>query len=338
MRYLILLTCIYLQLSLHPARAVEWEDQQTFAGTVGTVTLRVISSTDTSVFAPVINRFLSTNPRVKIEYQVASSAVIYREFQRSPGDYDLIISSAMDLQFKLVNDGYAKQVPELEHPDWAQWRQSLFGFTLEPASIVVNKEAFATLPKPESRQQMIEVLRSNPDTFHGRIGTYDVRESGLGYLFATQDARASETYWRLMEIMGSLDTRLYCCSGDMISDLAAGKIVISYNVLGSYARTRKDIADKIEAIVPNDFPNTMMRTALISREARQPSVAVQFLRYLTSSQWSEGGAGQVALPPLRLTTADTPITTISLEPGLMIFLDRLKRRAFIQEWENAIIQ
>jgi len=29
---------------------------------------------------------------------------------------------------------------------------------------------------------------------------------------------------------------------------------------------------------------------------------------------------------------------ISLDPALMTYLDRLKRRTFIQEWESAIIQ
>lgn len=334
MRYLIFLACL---LCATNSPAIEWEDQQTFKGRAGTQTLRVISSTDTSVFAPVITDFLTANPTLNIEYRVAGSADIYAEFRRAPDNYDLVISSAMDLQFKLVNDGYAHRVAELDHPDWAQWRKSLFGFTLEPASIVINKEAFTNLPVPQTRQQLIEVLRSNPQTFRGKIGTYDVRVSGLGYLFATQDARASETYWRLMEIMGSLNTRLYCCSGDMIRDLASGDILLSYNALGSYARARADLAQQIEVIVPKTLPNTMMRTALIARDTPQAPAAIRLLRYLTSSAWSRYDE-TATLPPLRARTDDTRKSTISLEPGLMIFLDRLKRRAFIQAWESAVIQ
>ncbi|WP_338153270.1 hypothetical protein [Pseudophaeobacter leonis] len=91
-------------------------------------------------------------------------------------------------------------------------------FTSEPAAIVINRAAFAGHVIPKTRQELIEALRARPETFHGRVGTYDVRDSGLGYLLATQDARASETYWRLMEVMGALDVRLYCCSGSMIDD------------------------------------------------------------------------------------------------------------------------
>ena len=43
-------------------------------------------------------------------------------------------------------------------------------------------------------------------------------------LFATQDARATETYWRLTEVMGRVGAKLYCCSGQMIDDLRVGRV------------------------------------------------------------------------------------------------------------------
>lgn len=317
--------------------AVEWEDKRRFTGNEQGVTLRVVSSTDTAVFAPIIEKFLIEYPNLNIEYWVAGSTDIYDSVLSKSHDFDVVISSAMDLQLKLVNDGYASPIDDIDYPDWAHWRQSLFGFTLEPAAIVVNKSVFNELALPASRQDLIEVLRENPDTFRGRIGTYDVRQSGLGYLFATQDARRSETYWRLTEIMGSLDTRVYCCSGQMLDDLAKGTIAISYNVLGSYALARLDIADKIDVILPSEFPITMMRTAFVSKHAPQPNAARSFLRYLTSSQWQSNGNG-ISLPALQNSVGDSQRSVISLEPGLLVFLDRMKRQLFIKEWERAIIQ
>jgi len=318
--------------------AVDWEERELFESLAGTETLRIISTTDTSVFAPLIELFQTSNPHVDIEYFVASSTDTYQAVEQTLEPFDVVISSAMDLQLKLVNDGHAKQLQNLQHPDWAQWRQSLFGFTLEPAAIVINRAAFSTLPVPRSRQDMLEVLRENPDVFTGRVGTYDVRRSGLGYLFATQDARRAETYWRLMEIMGSLDARVYCCSGEMIEDLASGDIAISYNVLGSYATLRKDVADKIEIILPSEFPTTMMRTAFVVTNSAHPRLAETFLRFLTSSQWSSGDTNAVSLPSIHDSTGDSQRSVISLEPGLMVFLDRMKRKRFLKDWESALIQ
>jgi len=335
MRFIIALILLFTSST---GMGVDWEDRQQFKGATGIDTLRVLSNADTSVFAPILKSFLQNNPNLNIDYRVASSSDIYHEFQQSSDQYDVVISSAMDLQLKLVNDGFALRSDDLQHPAWAQWRQSLFGFTLEPAAIVVNKAAFDNLPLPQSRQQMIEVLRQNTEIFDGKIGTYDVRTSGLGYLFATQDARRSETYWRLTEIMGSLDVRLYCCSGEMIEDLANGNIVISYNVLGSYAAARTKLADKIEVILPSEFPTTMMRTALISASTTKPSAAASFVRHLISSQWGAADDSVKTLPSLHHATSQLQRSAITLEPGLMIFLDRMKRDNFIGEWERAIIQ
>jgi iron(III) transport system substrate-binding protein len=317
--------------------AQDWEDQQLFEGSAASQTLRVLSSTDTSFFAPIIQRFLREQPGWAIEYFVHSTAEIDRRFRDNPDGYDLVISSAMDLQLKLANDGYALQINDISHPDWAQWRQSLFAFTTEPAAIVINRAAFDGYEMPQTRQDLIRALRARPEQFRGRLGTYDVRESALGYLFATQDARASETFWRLMEVMGGLDIRLYCCSGEMIDDLYSGKIAVAYNVLGSYALARRDTHDALEIILPSDFPTTMMRTAFVPSRASHPQMGAEFIRYLIALQ-SAGTPQDFPLPPLNLEQGSIAQSTIALEPALMTYLDRLKRRTFLKEWQSAIIQ
>jgi iron(III) transport system substrate-binding protein len=317
--------------------AQEWEDRQVFNAQASTQMLRIISSTDTSLFAPIVESFVSQYPNVAVEYLVTGTADIDEIFRANPNAFDLVISSAMDLQLKIANDGLARPVPDVRHPSWGQWRQSLFAFTSEPAAIVINREAFAGHEIPGTRQELIVALRARPQIFSGRVGTYDVRQSGLGYLFATQDARASDTYWRLMEVMGALDVRLYCCSGAMIDDLADGTILVAYNVLGSYAAARLEIKDAIEIILPSDFPTTMMRTAMVSIDAPHAEMAGAFIQHLTTLQ--SGTHGDVfPLPLLNLQLNDGERATIALEPALITFLDTLKRRRFLAEWEDAVIQ
>jgi iron(III) transport system substrate-binding protein len=331
MRYFFTLVFVIFGLAGH---AQEWEDRRVFTGAGASETLRVISSTDTSFLAPIIEGFHKENPEVAVEYLVTGTAALDKIFRDAPRQYDVVISSAMDLQLRLVNDGLGAQIDDVNLPSWAQWRQSLFAFTLEPAAIVINKAAFEGRPIPSTRQELIQELRSRPAFFENRLGTYDVRESGLGYLFATQDARASETYWRLMEVMGGLGTNLYCCSGDMIDDLTSGKITVAYNVLGSYAKARKAKNDKIEVILPSDFPTTMMRTAIVSKTAPSIRSAENFVRHLLDAQ-STKQAEAGSLPNLDLKPGQQ---TIVLEPALMTYLDSLKRKTFITEWERAIIQ
>ena len=334
MRYFIAVVWIVFA---QAAWAQAFEDRQVFNQVPGTTTLRVISSTDTHLFAPMIEAFTAANADVTVEYLVTGTADIDRRFRQTPEAYDIAISSAMDLQLKLTNDGFAATLETVAHPDWATWRRSLFAFTSEPASIVINRAAFDGMPIPQSRQDLIEALRARPEVFRNRVGTYDVRQSGLGYLFATQDARASETFWRLMEVMGSLDVRLYCCSGDMIDDLTDGTIAVAYNVLGSYAQARAGDESMLEIVQPSDFPTTMMRTAFVSRATAEPEVAERFIQFLVAYQ-SDPNAGTGSLPPLLGRADGRDRATIALEPALLTFLDTLKRNKFLSEWENALIQ
>lgn len=314
------------------ATAQDWEDQRLFGAPNAPVILRVLSSTDTHLFVPVLDGFLASNNGIAIDYFVAGTADIDAIVRQGDSAFDVVISSAMDLQFKLANDGYALQLRNLDTAGREQWRQSLFAFTTEPAAIVINRADFADEPVPLTRQELIQALRDNPAQFQGRLGTYDVRQSGLGYLFATQDARTSETFWRLMEVMGGLEARLYCCSGAMIEDVADGTIAVAYNVLGSYAQARDDLSEQIEIILPTDFQTIMMRTALVSADTSHPDVSATFVEYLLRQPdiLAPQDADDTSIPASQ--------ATIALGPALLTYLDGFKSQRFLEEWTNAMIQ
>ena len=237
------------------SNAFEIEEKDFFGDKDGKSKLSIISTADIKYFSPMIKSFLEQNSDHGIDYTVASSTDVMAAMYSNETSYDLIISSAMDLQVKLANDGFAKPYKpniNLTVPSWAIWNNMIFGFTQEPAAIVILKKAFEHNDYPKTRQELISKLRENPQRFKGRMGTYDLRRSGLGYLFATQDARATETYWRLTEVMGHLETNLCCCSSDMINDVISGTICIAYNVPGSYV-SNHPLNDKYYIINPSDM-------------------------------------------------------------------------------------
>ncbi|MCT4558953.1 MAG: ABC transporter substrate-binding protein [Pelagimonas sp.] len=336
-RYLLLIAGFFAACA-SLAAAQDWEDRLIETSGAGRDTLRILSSTDAGYLAPVLAEFAQTHGDLTIDYMVSGTADIYRLTRQDPAAYDIVISSAMDLQIKLVNDGYARALPAIDTPDWAHWRQSLFGFTAEPAAIVVHADTFADRPLPDTRQELIRTLRATPEVFGGKLATYDIRKSGLGYLFATQDARTSETYWRLTEVMGALGTRLYCCSGDMIDAVASGEMLVAYNVLGSYAAAQAQQNDQIKVIIPSDFATTMMRSALVTRDTHAPDLSQSFISFLLAYFARQDGGYDVPLPQLLTGETTARQELIPLEPALMIYLDRLKRQAFTHAWESAVIQ
>lgn len=322
------------------AQGFEIEDRRVYAGS-GAVVLNVLSTADLDVFEPFLLRFQRANPEVGIDYVTASSSEVNRAI-RGGAAFDLVLSSAMDLQFTLANDGYAQSYRSAVTdalPDWARWRDQLFAFTAEPAVIVINEARFRGLPLPRSRAELVTLLRDNPDRFAGSVGTYDPRVSGLGYLFATQEARSSDAYWRLTEVMGRLDARLYCCSAQMIDDVASSELALAYNVLGSYAAQRLD-RDAGMAILPlEDFANVMLRTALIPATAEEVGAAGLMLDALLREGMGEGDADPV-LPPLqtRGEADQLPFGPIRLGPALMVYLDRMNRESFLAAWNAAMVE
>lgn len=319
--------------------AFEVEDRAVFGAEDARDVIRVISTADIDYFEPMIRSFLAVAPGVRVDYTVASSSELMRALHADGEAFDLAISSAMDLQTKLANDGLARRhFPDIaaDLPEWAVWNDMIFAFTQEPAAIVVSRAALGDLPMPRNRQELIRLLRQNPDRFRGKVGTYDVRTSGLGYLFATQDTRASETYWRLTEVMGGLDARLYCCSSEMLRDVESGDLAIAYNVLGSYAERRAN-AEAIRIVLPSDFTTVMLRTMLIPVTSANPDVAEAFVDHVLSRSFGPGPS-PLETPDLVVPQGESAVHRIRLGPGLLVFLDQFKKRNFLAEWENAIEQ
>ena len=305
-------------------------------GAQGARELRVISTADIEYFEPFVEGFLSDNPEVAIDYTVASSSELMRALYDEGEAFDLALSSAMDLQTKLANDGLAQRhrsAATQALPDWAVWNDMLFAFTQEPATIAVSKAGFEGLPVPRSRQEMITLLRQHPERFRGRVDTYNIEGSCTGYLFATQDTRASDTFWRLTEVMGGLGARLYCCTSEMIAALTSGELLIAYNVLGSYAVNHED-RDAYEIILPEDFVTVMMRTGMIPHNAPSPDLAALLMDHLLA----DAHQNSLTRSGLDLNAHKTSLHRIRIGPGLLVFLDQLKKTAFLTEWRNAILQ
>jgi len=326
-----------------PATGMTIELERRFGAEQAKEDFTILSSTDIELFAPVIEAFVAEKPNIAIQYVLASSRDIYSEIGDGAAQYDLVISSAMDLQMKLVNDGHAGSFESpvtADLPDWAIWRDQLFGFAVEPIVLVVSRRDFAALPTPASRRHFLDIIRSNPAIFRNRLMTYDVNLSGTGFLFATQDARQSDTFWRLSEVMGSMGTRLSCCSGEMLARVESGEMAAAYNVVGSYAQARAAKHGNIKVVHLEDYTNILLRTAFIPRRSPKSRQAGEFLDFLLSRRGQVILETQGGLPSI-FNSSIVEITNakpIGLSTGLLVYLDRLKRENFLREWNAALVQ
>lgn len=326
------------------AQAFEVEASRRFGPPAPAPAVRVLATTDIDFFTPLAEGFVARNPGLALEYVQASSTEVHRAIETEGAAFDLVISSAMDLQMKLANDGFARALPPdlvAALPGWARWRDRLVSIAQEPAVLLLADSALPRgLPLPRSRRDLIALLRDHPEVFAGRIGTYDPQVSGVGYLFLTQDDRLTDSIWRLAEVMGRLNARLYCCSGLMIDGLISGELVMAYNVLGTYAAANLPEGSGVHAILLEDFTLALQRTALVPPNAAAPVLGGRLLAFLLSPEGRalqmQASAGAI-LAPDRFA-AQPWLRPIRLDPGLLSSLDSMTRQRFLAEWSAALDQ
>ena len=310
--------------------------------------LHVHSATDTAAIAGLIAGFETANPGVRVVYTEYNTAELHAAVLASGAvGMDVVISSAMDLQVDLVNRGLAlpfRPRTAAALPSWASWRDELWGFTFEPVVMAFNRAAFEGRDLPRTRSELASQVRDDPDFYNLRVGTYDVALSGVGYLFATQDARRGYQLPRLVETLGRAQAATYCCTSDILEAVADGRLIYGYNVIGSYALDIASRDPRIGLYLLDDYTLAFSRTAFVPRVARNAELGQRFIAYLLSDEGQEkitlsGGllpvaAIEEATAPERLAELfrGKPVFPIRLGPGLLTYLDRMKKIRFLTDW------
>jgi len=336
-----------------PAQAPSQRTTLPAVQTPARVTLTVYSATDTARFIPALHDFQTLYPDIAIVYDDFNTNDLTQHFlaeqARGAPAADLLVSSAMDQQFKLANDGYAADHHSANGdamPAWARWRDEAFGLTYEPAVIIFNRHRFRDDQVPRSRAALIKMLQDPAQPLDGRVGTYDIRHSGVGYLLASQDARISSNSWgTLVDGLRDNHVELSSRSDELANRVESGQLSLAYNVLSSYAQARIDAGAPIGIVWPEDYTLVVSRTALIPRTAPHLQTAHLLLDYLLSergqSVLSQGGrlysarqnANARVLPTMPLDRSRVgPLRPVSLGPGLLVYLDPWKRKQLLRGW------
>jgi len=311
-----------------------------------TAALSIIGSTDLPVFAPLLRDYQRLHPGVAIRYEEFSTQALYRQASHaaSPVGADLLVSSSMDLQVQLVNDGFAQAYRSEQTaalPAWAHWRDEIFGFSYEPMVIAYDTRRFTAATAPGTRRELLQLLRDPARPLAGRVGSYDLADSGIGYLAATQDARFDGNAGALLAALGDNRARWVAHAGVVLDGIERGTLSLAYNVPGSYVQGRIAAGSPIGMVLPRDYTLVISRTALIPRNAPDPAEARRFLDYLLSPRGQGVLAREARILPIR-TDVDRhahpvgALRPIPLGPGLLVYQDRLKRARFLEAWRAVL--
>ena len=291
----------------------------------------LLGTQDFDAIEPVLNGFVDENFEVSIRYIQASSRAIDKAIYKGLGsNFDVIMSSAVDLQVKAVNDGYANSL-SIDLSDATQWRQELVQIAIEPIVTIFNQKLNPDFSVIKTRLDLIKAL--DGINVKKTLMIYDPAMSGVGYLLSRQDEIQDAKFWTLLESFKQQDFRPVCCSSQMIDGVINGEADLAYNIVESYALPNLKEDGPLQIIHFDDYQIAIPRTAFIPKDSNQSAAGEKFISFFLSE------SGQNLLTPsTRLSVLDAnsvvggPLRPIRLSPSLIISLDRVAKSEFFDQW------
>lgn len=321
-----------------PGQATRGADVRA-AGREGEVVVYI----NNDVHQRLVEDFERRFPKVKLRFIVLTSrdmqAKTIEEARNGRPVADVVWTSAMDTQVKLINDGYAQtyRSPEAAHlPAWARWRDQGFGITNEPIVFVYNKRLLPDAPR--SHAALLAALRADPGRWRGKVGLYDPERSGVGFLYLSSNTQVYPDAWALYDAMAAARVGSYVAGNAMLDRVTSGEYLLAYDINGSYAdRYVRERGPDVGYLVPEDYHLSISRVAFITKAAPHPHAARVFLDYLMSE------AGQRQLLEARLTPIRPGLGAppppggrpIRVGPALLANFDQGRREALLTRWRAA---
>lgn len=308
----------------------------------------VVIYANTERAALMVDGFRKRYPGIEVRYaNVTSNEIQQRVVNETGADQpraDLIWSSAMDIQIKLINDGYAAayRSPEAHAlPSWANWRNQGYGVSAEPVIFAYNKRYLPPDRVPRGHGDLLRLLRTHPDDYRGRLTTFDAETSGIGLLYLSADAQIYPDAWALTTAIGRTQPGLYRTGGEMFESVSSGRRPLAYNITLSHAEVWSQRNSDIVRIMPDDYYLAISRVAFINKSAAHPQAARLFLDYMLSLD----GQRLLALGHIMPVRTDiTPdafrndprIRPIQVGPALLANHDQQTRLHILNAWRKAM--
>jgi len=314
----------------------------------------IYSTTDTASANPLIKDFQALYAGISVEYNDMNSTEVYNRFiserAANAGSADVLWSSSMDLQIKLVSDGSAMtyaspEIPSL--PQWAVWKNEAFGTTYEPLAIVYNKRLLSGDEIPQSHADLLRVFTTKTEKLKGKVTTYDIEKSGVGFMLITQDSKYNPQFWEMVKALGVVGPRVQSSAGTMMERISSGENLLGFNIFNSYAALRAKKDPSIGIVLPKDYALIMSRVMFASKMAKNPNAAKLWVDYILSKRGQSIIANQAELGSIRgdvegeMTIAGYAKVLANPKPipvsaDLLGYLDQTKRLDFIKQWQAAM--
>lgn len=240
-------------------------------------------------WAPLLEGFNKVYPWVEVRtVDLGTTEVFERYYAESATNAptaDAIISIAPDGWQRFMDRGELQpyESPELaELPEWShEWASNgLYVMSADPFSIVYNETLLPDgAEPPESFADVVELVKSDPAFYQGRVATY-AGDAQWG-MFWFIDRKLRETFWEGMQSMGPA-LRFEASGGAMGEKMVSGEYAIAiYAPLSTIPRGSDSF---LKFALMDDGQPISDRSIGITKKANSPNSAKLLIDFLLSEE------------------------------------------------------
>src|SRR6202171_4995452 len=195
---------------------------------------------------------------------------------------------------------------------------------------------------------LVKIINGNLEKYKGKVTTYDIEKSGVGFMFVVRDMQLYPGMKDLVKAFGTTQYKVYSSTGNMLEKVSSGEHLLGYNVLGSYALVRAKKDQNLGVALPTDYTLVLSRVMFIGKQAKNPNAAKLWTDYILSQRGQKLIGSDVELFSVR-GDVDAPYTAaklnaqlgsnvkpIPLGAELTEYLDPKKRLEFLKQWKDAV--
>src|SRR5213075_42502 len=201
---------------------------------------------------------------------------------------------------------------------------------------------------PQDHAAFAKVINGKVDKFKGKVTTYDIEKSGVGFMFAVQDSKLFPGLKDLEKGFGATSYKVYSSTGNMLEKVSSGEHLLGYNIIGSYAMVRAKKDQNLGVVLPKDYSLVLSRVIFIGKSAKNPNAEKVFLDYILSQRGQKLIGSEVELFAVR-DDVDAEYTAgklrkemgdklkpIPIGPETTAYLDAKKRLEFIKDYKAGV--
>lgn len=265
--------------------------------------LLVYSNMGEDNWGPVITAFNARYPDIAVETLDLGPAEVFTRYRAEAGTNvptaDIMVAGSIADWIVASDDGILAEYasPEAANlPEWSLPLPGLFTFSADPMVTIYNKFVVPEDMRAKSMQELFADIGAHPETFAGKVGTYDGRYAfgeSINYAFVRQHG---EDAWSWFEANGK-QVLPGGGAGGMIDRTVSGELAAAFFVSGPtlFPKLEQGLSDLIDWNFPADGTPVFLRGMGITKAAPHPAAARLFVDFLLSVD------GQLAIADGKLT-------------------------------------